>query len=682
MRSPSYLQSGRKPNPYAFSTPSSLRLLLFLSPLVLLTFFLGLFVGSRISGPGGGNLRGPGGVDYPAVYAVSTYDHGQPGVDRMTSPPQPPPSPLSPTPPPPPPPPLAAPAYVPPTQLPPPSVATVVPPPVLRSSHGASASLPPPPTSFLQATSSSPTGSLILPTPPSLTVPSSPFTVSLHVSFHSPPPSGIRTLLTTKSGGCAPSASQNGHSLYLNSWDTSDHLLVFEYGSSSSGCNKITSAVPFPLHSAAWFHVAITYDPSLSFVSMYLNGASVHTATVHERPAPQIEHRELHIGVNRDGEDRTEGRIAGLVMSSFALSSTEVQALYSLGASSPSLQSVRGLDLALPLDDEPKAEGSPPRSLGGASASGAYNFPKASAFSSFTPGGGGRFSEYMDGSLGSPVTPEMRADSDALARTRRIDIKGSMEFVWAAYKKYAFGMDELKPISLRGHNPWGGMGTTLVDSLDTLWLMGMKDEFYEGRDWVRDKLSHDHVGQVSVFETTIRSLGGLLSAYDLSGDMAFLDKATDLGSRLVKAFDSPTGLPYGQTVLNGGRSMNAGWTGGSSLLAEIGTLQVREERNETKGRQERPVLCWDFPPVYMSSLHSSSLRLLYCAVFLAGGAFTCCSPFLLTHFTSLSLSSLLLLLFRLSVIFVLFSVTRSNSTTYPQSQAIPRIEKRVCRCSR
>lgn len=59
---------------------------------------------------------------------------------------------------------------------------------------------------------------------------------------------------------------------------------------------------------------------------------------------------------------------------------------------------------------------------------------------------------------------------------------------------------------------------------DTLWLMGMKEEFWEARDWVRDKLSFDHAGQVSVFETTIRELGGLLSAYDLSEDPAFLKK--------------------------------------------------------------------------------------------------------------------------------------------------------------
>ena len=107
--------------------------------------------------------------------------------------------------------------------------------------------------------------------------------------------------------------------------------------------------------------------------------------------------------------------------------------------------------------------------------------------------------------LKSALTPDrLSPQADDLARTRREHIKDAMKHAWAGYKKYAFGFDELKPLSKRGHNPWGGMGTTLVDSLDTLWLMGMKEEFFEGRDWVRDNLEHDHVGQVSVFETTIR----------------------------------------------------------------------------------------------------------------------------------------------------------------------------------
>ena len=51
--------------------------------------------------------------------------------------------------------------------------------------------------------------------------------------------------------------------------------------------------------------------------------------------------------------------------------------------------------------------------------------------------------------------------------------------------------------------------------------MDMKEEFWKARDWVRDHLTFSHASEVSVFETTIRELGGLLSAYDLSGDEIF-----------------------------------------------------------------------------------------------------------------------------------------------------------------
>ena len=83
-----------------------------------------------------------------------------------------------------------------------------------------------------------------------------------------------------------------------------------------------------------------------------------------------------------------------------------------------------------------------------------------------------------------------------------------------------------------------GMGVTLVDSLDTLWIMGMKDEFEEAKEWVKNELSFSHADTVSMFETTIRELGGLISAYDLSGDQVFLDKAKELGDLLMPAFDT------------------------------------------------------------------------------------------------------------------------------------------------
>ena len=66
------------------------------------------------------------------------------------------------------------------------------------------------------------------------------------------------------------------------------------------------------------------------------------------------------------------------------------------------------------------------------------------------------------------------------------------------------------------------------------------------RDWVSQSLSFGHAGTVSVFETTIRELGGLLSAFDLSKDNVFLTKAIELGNILAKSFNSHSGIPYSQ----------------------------------------------------------------------------------------------------------------------------------------
>lgn len=41
---------------------------------------------------------------------------------------------------------------------------------------------------------------------------------------------------------------------------------------------------------------------------------------------------------------------------------------------------------------------------------------------------------------------------------------------------------ELQPISAAGKDTFGGWAATLVDSLDTLWIMGLKEEFYEAAE--------------------------------------------------------------------------------------------------------------------------------------------------------------------------------------------------------
>lgn len=66
---------------------------------------------------------------------------------------------------------------------------------------------------------------------------------------------------------------------------------------------------------------------------------------------------------------------------------------------------------------------------------------------------------------------------------------------------------------------------------------------------------------VNLFETTIRLLGGLLAAYHLSGgDALYLTRATDLGQRLLPAFDSPSGIPFSDVNLRTGHASSPDWT--------------------------------------------------------------------------------------------------------------------------
>uniref|UniRef100_A0A7S3Q0Z8 alpha-1,2-Mannosidase n=1 Tax=Chaetoceros debilis TaxID=122233 RepID=A0A7S3Q0Z8_9STRA len=195
----------------------------------------------------------------------------------------------------------------------------------------------------------------------------------------------------------------------------------------------------------------------------------------------------------------------------------------------------------------------------------------------YHPLGGGRFSEWKDGNSPYIVSDRVIERSDALARERREHIKNAMKHAWNGYRTEAFGFDEVNPLSGGGNLRWNGLGTTLVDSLDTLWLMDMKDEFYEARDWLKDSLAkglHEVEENISTFETTIRSLGGYLAAYDWSGDKIFLDAAKDLGDRLLKAFDSPSGIPWGEINLATGMGQNESWNPHENNIASIGTLQV------------------------------------------------------------------------------------------------------------
>jgi mannosyl-oligosaccharide alpha-1,2-mannosidase len=177
------------------------------------------------------------------------------------------------------------------------------------------------------------------------------------------------------------------------------------------------------------------------------------------------------------------------------------------------------------------------------------------------------------------------ATEDLVSRTHRLERRAAVKktFVrsWTAYKNHAWRKDELSPISRRGRTTFGGWGATLVDAMDTLWIMGLKDDFQLCVKAVKAiDFSANEEGTLNVFETTIRYLGGLLAAYDLSnGDYpVLLEKAAELGEVLYAAFDSPHRMPMMRWQWRESAHGAELSTPSTTLLAEVGSLTLEFTR--------------------------------------------------------------------------------------------------------
>lgn len=161
---------------------------------------------------------------------------------------------------------------------------------------------------------------------------------------------------------------------------------------------------------------------------------------------------------------------------------------------------------------------------------------------------------------------------DSLTASRQKQVVDAFRHAWKGYSEDAFGKDEYQPLTHSGHD-WapGGVGLMIIDSLDTLLLMNMTEEYNQAREWIATKLDFNKNQDVNVFETTIRILGGLLSAYHLSNnDKLYLEKAIDLGDRLLYAFETGSGIPYSGVVLSNGKPVGYG----PSSTAEATTIQL------------------------------------------------------------------------------------------------------------
>lgn len=162
---------------------------------------------------------------------------------------------------------------------------------------------------------------------------------------------------------------------------------------------------------------------------------------------------------------------------------------------------------------------------------------------------------------------------------RRDAVKNAFSKCWQSYRANAWLSDELTPISGQSRNTFGGWGATLVDSLDTLWIMGMKVEFEEAVDAaVTIDFTTSQHEEINVFETTIRYLGGFLAAYDQSGDPRLLRKANEVGEMLMKAFDTPNRMPITRWRINNAAAGERQEAPESVLVAEIGSLTMEFTR--------------------------------------------------------------------------------------------------------
>ncbi|KAI1505063.1 glycosyl hydrolase family 47-domain-containing protein [Biscogniauxia marginata] len=165
---------------------------------------------------------------------------------------------------------------------------------------------------------------------------------------------------------------------------------------------------------------------------------------------------------------------------------------------------------------------------------------------------------------------------------RQEKVKAELERSWAGYVKYAKGHDELRPVSKTFRDPFCGWAATLVDSLDTLWITDMRDEFEEALREVEkiDFTLSTTRAEIPVFETTIRYLGGLIAAYDVSGGTydILLQKAVELAEILMGVFDTPNRMPILYYNWKPASTSQPKRAGASVSVAELGSLAMEFTR--------------------------------------------------------------------------------------------------------
>jgi len=174
-------------------------------------------------------------------------------------------------------------------------------------------------------------------------------------------------------------------------------------------------------------------------------------------------------------------------------------------------------------------------------------------------------------------TDDQTSETKNLQQQRRDAVKEVFQHAWSGYKTYAWLKDEVAPISGGSRNSFGGLAATLVDALDSLWIMGLQEDFEEAvRAVAQIDFGRSEETVVNVFEYTIRYLGGLLGAFEISDRKypVLLDKAIEVGEMLYAAFDTPNRMPVTRWDWKSSAEGQAMQASDGQLVAELASLSL------------------------------------------------------------------------------------------------------------
>ncbi|KAH7135697.1 mannosyl-oligosaccharide alpha-1,2-mannosidase-like protein [Dendryphion nanum] len=200
------------------------------------------------------------------------------------------------------------------------------------------------------------------------------------------------------------------------------------------------------------------------------------------------------------------------------------------------------------------------------------------------------FSALLPLALGLPYNTldkgfSRRQQYSAPSEQRAQAVVDAFRVSWSGYYTYAFPNDELKPVTNGYSNSRNGWGASAIDALSTALVMGQKDIVNQILEHVPEINFGSTATSVSLFETTIRYLGGLISGYDfLTGPLAdlaenkahvdaLLTQSIHLANNLSYAFETPSGVPW-----NNLHFTDRGNDGSANGLATVGTLILEWKR--------------------------------------------------------------------------------------------------------